>query len=145
MELSDCVQTGMTNEDHFLVEVEHAALHVGSGSHRVLATPWMIAFMERVSHRLLARCLPEGYTSVGIWVEVHHLAPTPVGGTIRSHTEVVEVSGERVSFIVQAWDGMEKIGEGRHQRAIIDEARFFRRVERKRESLASGSSQHGGI
>ena len=89
MELNELIHPGMSREDNFTIAIENSAIHIGSGSSRVLATPWMIAFMERVSHRLLTCCLPEGYSSVGTHLDVHHLAPTPVGATIRVRAEVL--------------------------------------------------------
>ena len=135
MELSELIQPGMIREDSFPITMENSAIHLGSGSSRVLATPWMIAFMERVSHRLLTCCLPEGHSSVGTHLDVHHLAPTPVGATIRVRAEVLSLDGNRVNFAVEAWDELEKIGEGKHERVVIDEARFLRRVEKKKTSL----------
>ncbi|NJD59401.1 MAG: thioesterase [Anaerolineales bacterium] len=125
----------MTREDSFEIMLENSAIHLGSGSSRVLATPWMIAFMERVSHRLLTCCLPEGYSSVGTHLDVHHLAPTPVGAVLRVRAEVLSLEGFKVSFSIEAWDYLEKVGEGKHERVIIDEARFWRRVEKKIASL----------
>ncbi|OGN91382.1 MAG: hypothetical protein A2Y88_11365 [Chloroflexi bacterium RBG_13_48_10] len=136
MELSELVQPGMTLENNFPVKMENSAIHIGSGSSRVLATPWMIAFMERVSHQLLTCCLPEGHSSVGTHLDVHHLAPTPVGATIRVKAEVLSIDVNRVYFTIEAWDNLEKIGEGKHERVVIDEARFLRRVEKKLASLA---------
>jgi len=135
MEVSELIQPGMTREDSFPITQENSAIHIGSGSSRVLATPWMIAFMERVSHRLLTCCLPEGYSSVGTHLDVRHLAPTPVGATIRVRVEVLSVEENRVHFSLEAWDDLEKIGEGRHERVVIDEARFLRRVEKKKAAL----------
>ncbi len=135
MEISELIHPGMTREDSFSITVENSAIHLGSGSSRVLATPWMIAFMERVSHRLLTCCLPDGFSSVGTHLDVHHLAPTPVGATIHVRVEVLSLDGNRVHFTVEAWDSLEKIGEGKHERVIIEEARFLRRVEKKKASL----------
>lgn len=134
MELSEHIRPGMDREEDFLVEEQNAAIHVGSGSSPVLATPWMIAFMERVSHRLLAEHLSPGETSVGIYLEIKHLAPTPVGSTVQVKTRITEVEGNLITFAVETWDQVEKVGEGTHRRAVIDEARFLRRVEGKRES-----------
>jgi fluoroacetyl-CoA thioesterase len=94
----------------------------------------MIAFMEGASHSLLAQYLPEGYSSVGTHVDVRHLAPTPQGSTVRVKTEVVEIEGNLVKFNVQAWDELEQIGSGLHERAIIEIARFQRRVATKSKS-----------
>jgi fluoroacetyl-CoA thioesterase len=135
MELSELIHPGMTREDSFPITAENSAIHLGSGSSRVLATPWMIAFMERVSHRLLTCCLPDGSSSVGTHLDVHHLAPTPVGATIRVRAEVLSLEGNRVYFMIEAWDNLEKIGEGKHERVVIDEARFLLRVAKKLASL----------
>ena len=135
MELSELIHTGMTRQDSFEITMENSAIHLGSGSSRVLATPWMIAFMERVSHRLLTCCLPEGFSSVGTHLDVRHLAPTPVGATIRVRAEVLSMDGNRVYFSIEVWDNLEKIGEGKHERVVIEEARFLRRVEKKIASL----------
>jgi len=132
MDLSQILRPGMQREETFRVEEEHAAIHIGSGSSRVLATPWMIAFMERVSHRLVSENLPQGYSSVGVVVDVRHLAPTPIGGTVRVRAEIIELNGLNVALVVQAWDESELVGEGRHQRVVIDEARFLKRVEAKK-------------
>jgi fluoroacetyl-CoA thioesterase len=135
MDLTELFHPGMTREDNFEITLEYSAIHLGSGSSRVLATPWMIAFMERVSHRLLTCCLPDGFSSVGTHVDVRHLAPTPVGATIHVRAEVLSLDGNKISFLVEAWDSVEKIGEGKHDRVVIDEARFWRRVEKKLTSL----------
>jgi fluoroacetyl-CoA thioesterase len=135
MEVTDLIQPGMTREESYLVEEEHTAIHVGSGSLRVLATPWMIAFMERNARRLIGEHLPQGYSSVGAWVDVHHLAPTPVGGQVRVRAEVLAVDGWKVDLSIQAWDEQEQIGNGQHQRVVIDEERFLRRVARKNSAL----------
>jgi len=131
MDLTQFFQPGAAREELFDVGDEHSAIHVGSGSLRVLATPWMIAFMERTARMLLAEGLPPGYSSVGVHVDVRHLAPTPVGARVRARAEVASIEGSRVNFSVQAWDGQEKIGEGAHQRVVIDEERFLRRVAAK--------------
>lgn len=132
--ISDCVKPGMMEEAIFHVQDEHMAVHVGSGSSRVLATPWMIAFMERAAHRLMASCLPDGFTSVGIHVDVRHLAASPNSSTIRVTAEVLSVDGLQVSFAVRAWDEFDLIGEGQHTRYVVDHERFIKRVEDKRSS-----------
>ncbi len=135
MEINELIHPGMVREDSFEISQDNSAIHLGSGSSRVLATPWMIAFMERVSHRLLMCCLPDGYSSVGTHLDVRHLAPTPVGATIRVRAEVLSVEGNRIFFSIEAWDKFEKIGEGQHERVAIEEARFWRRVEKKLAGL----------
>jgi predicted thioesterase len=129
MDLEKKIQVGKTREEKFSVAQEHAAIHVGSGGFYVLATPALIAFMERVAYRFLAESLPDGESSVGILVNVRHLAPTPVGVTVRVQAEIVAVADSQVTFSVEAWDQAEMIAEGSHQRVVINEARFLRRVE----------------
>jgi len=137
MDLTEILQPGTRNEDRFTVTEQLTAYHVGSGSARVLATPWMIAYMERTAHRLLTCCLPEGYSSVGTLVNVRHLAPTPLGAEVRVVAEVLSLEENRVYFAIRAWDDVELIGEGEHERAVIEEARFLRRVEKKQAALKS--------
>jgi predicted thioesterase len=131
MNLYELIKPGMAREETFLVQDEHSAIHVGSGSLRVLATPWMIAFMENTACQLLAERLPAGYSSVGAHVDVRHLAPTPVGAHLRVRTEVVAVDGIKVTFAVAAWDEQEQVGVGQHLRVVIDEERFLKRVAGK--------------
>lgn len=135
MNPNECIEVGMTHEEVYVVEEKHLATHVGSGSARVLATPWMIGFMERTSHRLLKDCLPEGYSSVGTAVNIRHLAPTPLGSQVRVVSEVTAIAGSQITLKVQAWDDVELCGEGEHTRFIIDEDRFLKRVQSKAEQI----------
>ena len=128
MELTEFVRVGMLREETFLVEEQHTAYHIGSGDEKVLGTPWMISFMERVSNRLIAEHLPEGRMSVGVHVDVKHLAATPMKAQIRVRAEVLEVIKNRVKLTIEAWDGEEKIGEGTHLRAVVEKNRFMARV-----------------
>jgi fluoroacetyl-CoA thioesterase len=131
MDYTTIFHAGMTEEDTIPVTDADTAIQIGSGALRVLATPRLIAFMERCSHRLLARYLPAGLTTVGAFVEVRHLAPTPVGSTIRVRCEIIQLNGRLILFDVQAWDPQEQVGSGQHQRVIVDEARFLQRVASK--------------
>jgi predicted thioesterase len=131
MDLAELIEPGMVNEASFVVEEHHLASHIGSGSAGVLATPAMIGLMERTALLLLERLIPAGQSSVGVHVDVRHLAPTPVGAAIRVRAEVLSVEGLKVNFSVQAWDEHEQIGEGRHQRVVIDLDRFLKRVAAK--------------
>lgn len=123
---------GLRREETFTVEEQHTAYHIGSGDERVLGTPWMISFMERVSNRLIAELLPAGYLSVGTHVDVRHLAASPIGATIRVRAEILAVQKNRVQLRIEAWDEQEKIGEGHHERAVVERERYMRRVLAKR-------------
>ena len=135
MELEGIFRPGMFNEAEYLVEERFTASHIGSGAVRVLATPMMIALMEITAHRQLAASLPEGYSSVGSVVNVRHLAPTPCGSKVRIRSEILNMEGNRVTFRVQAWDDVELVGDGEHERVVIQLDRFLRRVTTKVENV----------
>lgn len=122
---------GLRREALQTVLPEHTAAHLGSGDLRVLATPSMILFMERAARQLLAEHLPPGYSSVGARVDIRHLAPTPVGATVRAVAEITEVHGHKITFTVEAWEGEKQIGAGTHWRVVVDEARFLKGVGQK--------------
>jgi fluoroacetyl-CoA thioesterase len=132
MELSEIIKPGMMSEKTFSVEEQHSAVQAGSGGVAVLATPWMIAFMENAAFNLLESVLPDGFSSVGVLVEVRHLAPTPIGGEVRVLVEVTEVEDSGVSFGLRAWDKSEQIGKGVHRRVVIEKDRFLKRVNAKK-------------
>ncbi len=128
MQISHSLTLGLTREETFQVEEQHTAYHIGSGDERVLGTPWMISFMERVSNRLVNEYLPEGIMSVGIHVDVRHLAATPVNATIRVRAKITNLESRRVTLAVEAWDSLDKIGEGQHTRALVERQRFLEKV-----------------
>ncbi len=134
------IAVGISRQETFPVEEIHTAAHIGSGAVSVLATPWLIAFMEHVSMNLLSENIPEGSSSVGTQVDIRHLAPTPVGAEVTIRAEIVKTDGNRITFAIEAQDGGGKIGEGTHQRVIIDKQRFIRHVrERQAEMQRSGN------
>ena len=122
---------GMKREEIFTVGPTNLASHVGSGSVSVLSTPSMIGFMEATALHLLAEHLPAGYSSVGVQVNVSHQAPSLPEAAIRVTAEVLHLEGSQVELAVQAWDCSELVGDGLHRRAIIEEARFLKRIAAK--------------
>ena len=140
MVLSGLIEVGLVGEADFEVEKAHTAAQVGSGpalsqdgALEVLSTPSLIAFMERVSFRMLAERLPVDHTSVGVSVQVNHKAPTLVGKEVRVRAGVSAVEGRRVTLQLQAWDDQELVGEGTHQRVIVDRDGFLQRLLAKRD------------
>ena len=125
------VQAGLIGEREIRVEAAQTARHLGSGNVSVLATPEMIRLMEGAAVSAVDPLLPEGYSTVGIQVQVNHLAATPPGMRVRARAELLEVDGRKLTFRVQAFDEVEQVGEGTHQRMIVDLARFKQRVEAK--------------
>ncbi len=125
------IKPGLIGESAQKVTEELTAAAFDSGLVPAFATPAMVALMENASVNAIQKYLPAGQTSVGIEVSVKHLAATPVGMSARARAEVLSVDGRRVSFKVEAWDDREKIGEGTHQRMIVDAARFNERINKK--------------
>lgn len=111
---------------------DNAISFLGNEKARVLATPWLVGYLEYVSRDLVKAYLLDGEDTVGTHVNVRHLAPTPMGMEARFVAEIKAVNGRRVSFSVEAFDDREKIAEGTHERAIIDVARFAGKVQSKR-------------
>jgi predicted thioesterase len=98
---------------------------------RVLATPAMILWMERTSRMAVFPLLDEGYDTVGTEVHVKHLAATPLGASVTFRAEVIAVDGRRINFKVEAWNEQEKIGEGTHERTVINVAKFASKLMAK--------------
>ena len=128
----DALKPGDSIEDTQVVEENRTASHIGSGSLRVYATPAMVLFIEHTCMDLIEPHLPEGRTSVGVSLEVKHLAPTPMGATVSIKAEIVEINEPLVKFKARIFDETEQVGEAKHTRAVIDVERFLRRVERKK-------------
>jgi len=132
--MSERIVPGLSGECGIEVREEQTARHLGSGSVSVLATPEMIRLMEGAAVQAVDSLLPEGYHTVGIHVDVRHLAATPLGMKVRIRAELLEVDGRKLTFRVEAFDEVEKVGEGIHQRMIVDLNRFRERLEAKRAS-----------
>lgn len=126
------IAIGTKGESQTTVTAEVMARHLGSGGIDVYATPSMIALMEGAAVAAIDHLLPDGQASVGISLNVKHLAATPSGQTVRAEAEVTDVDGRRVEFTVKAWDEYELIGEGTHTRFVIDTEQFLRNLEKKR-------------
>src|ERR1700746_3306558 len=122
---------GLTGSAELLVGVEHTAPSIGSGLVPVLATPVMINLIEAAALDAVERLLPAGHQSLGIHLDVRHFAATPVGMRVRVTAELVKVDGRTLDFRVEARDEKEAIGDGLHQRVVLNVERFDARVQRK--------------
>ena len=125
------IPIGTKGESQLLVTSEAAIDFMGTEGARVLSTPHMIGYMERCCRDTVLPLLDAGYDTVGTHVNVAHLAPSPIGMSVTFTAEVIGVDGRRVEFRVEARDEKEKIGEGTHERAIIDIAKFATRLAEK--------------
>src|SRR5713226_9261236 len=119
---------GMTGESTTTVVHENTAARVGAGGVEVFGTPMMIALMENACWRAVAKDLDEGDVTVGTLVNVSHLGATPLGQQVRATAELVEIDGRRLVFKVEAYDERKKIGEGQHERYIVNLERFLKRL-----------------
>jgi fluoroacetyl-CoA thioesterase len=128
------IELGASARRQVVVTAELTVKHAYPTLPAVYATPQMIYLMELAAADAIAALLPQGWGSVGTLVDVRHLAATPIGCTVSAKAEVIEVNDRIVRFAVRAEDGTESIGEGFHERALIDLARFIDKVERKTAS-----------
>lgn len=116
---------GLTHSEEIVVEHKDTAAVYGSGALEVFATPAMIALMEMTSLRCVADKIGEGNTTVGIAVNIKHLKASPVGHTIRCDAKVIEVDRKRLVFEVKCFDGEGLVGEGTHERFVVNSVKFM--------------------
>ena len=122
---------GLTGTAELLVGEHHTAPRIGSGRIRVLATPVMINLIEAAALAAVEQSLPEFHQSLGTRLDISHVAATPVGMRVRATAEVVKVEGRTIRFRVAAHDERELIGEGIHERVVVNLERFDKRVQEK--------------
>jgi len=125
------LQTGIRGEARTMAREENSAAAHASGALPVFATPAMIGLMEQAAHDSLLPYLEAGQGSVGTRLDVRHLAATPLGMEVRAECELIEIDRRRLVFRVEAFDAKEKIGEGTHERFIVDTAKFMARTADK--------------
>ena len=125
------LRLGMKGTADLVVGSEHTAPRVGSGRVSVLATPVMINVIEAAALAAVEDLLPPGLQSLGIHLDVRHFAATPVGMRIDATAELTAIEGRTLTFKVDVRDEKEAIGDGTHQRVIVNVARFDERVQKK--------------
>jgi len=125
------LRVGLVGNYGIVVADEHTAPFVGSGKVRVLATPVMINLIEAAALACCEQHLPPGHQSLGIHLDVRHIAATPVGMRATATAELVKIEGRTLTFRVEAHDERELIGDGLHERVVVNVERFDQRVQRK--------------
>ncbi len=128
------LRIGMKAEKTELVTNDNTAMKYGSGGVAVYATPAMVGLMEGTCLAAVDPHLPEGMATVGTSLNIKHLAATPVGMRVRAAAELTEIAGKKLSFTVKAYDDKELIGEGTHERYIINLEKFLQKNEAKKNS-----------
>ena len=134
--MTTMVKVGAMKDRKIKVSQNQSTTFLWEGEN-VFSTPSMISEMEETCRLLLKEQFisEEQFDSVGTFVEIKHLAATPVGAEVLLKAKVYSVNGRRVMFEVEVSDNIEKIGEGRHERAIIDIDKFRIRFEEKKKNL----------
>jgi fluoroacetyl-CoA thioesterase len=125
------IHPGLSGRAEVVVADEHTAPRVGSGRVRVLATPVMINLIEAAALAAIEHLLPQGYQSLGTHLDVRHVAATPVGMKVFAVATVSKIEGRTVSFRVEARDEKDLIGDGTHERVVVNVAKFDARVQKK--------------
>jgi len=129
--MSAQLKPGLVGRASLVVGEEHTAPRVGSGRVHVLATPVMINLIEAAALSAIEHLLPAGHQSLGTLLNVRHIAATPVGMRVAATAEVIAVEDRLIRFRVEARDEKDLIGEGTHERVIVNVAKFDERVRRK--------------
>jgi len=125
------VPAGSQGRHEITVAHEHTAPHVGSGKVEVLATPVLVNLMEAAALQAAEHFLPEGHQSLGTRLEIRHIAATPVGMKVVATAEVIKVEGRLITFRVEAHYEKELVGDGLHDRVVVNVERFDQRVQDK--------------
>jgi len=131
MDLPQALKPGLKGSADIVVGTRDTAPHVGSGKIGVLATPIMVNLMEAAALQAVERFMPPGHQTVGTHLDVKHFAATPVGLRVRAEAELIKMDGRTLTFRLRAEDEREVIGEGSHERLIINVERFDQRMQRK--------------
>ena len=131
MDLPEALKPGLTGIAEIVVGTRDTAPHVGSGKIGVLATPIMVNLMEAAALQAVEKFMPTGFQTVGTHLDVKHFAATPVGLRVRAEAQLVRLAGRTLTFRLRAEDEREVIGEGSHERLIINVERFDQRMQRK--------------
>lgn len=122
---------GIKGKEENTVNTENSAKTMGSGTLDVFATPSMIALMEKTAWKSVQNHLEDGQGTVGISLNVKHVAATPLGMKVYCESELTEVDGKKLVFTVKAFDEAGLIGEGTHERFVITNEKFQQKTNDK--------------
>ena len=125
------LQPGLVGEAHAVVQQADLASAIGSGRLDVYGTPAMLGLIEISAVNAVDHLLADGSTTVGTRLDVSHLAPSPLGIAVRARAELVAVDGRRLTFTVEAFDAVDKIADGTHERVVVDASRLLARANAK--------------
>lgn len=126
------LEKGLKGRQEVSVEQRNSAKEMKSGTLDVFATPAMVALMEETAWKSVADHLEEGMGSVGTALNIKHLAATPLGMNVWCESELIEVDGRRLVFQVDVFDDAGKVGEGTHERFIVQNEKFQKKADSKK-------------
>ena len=129
---------GLSHSQSVTVTEDMTPAHLRGDAIRVLATPEMVRLIEQTAIHCVQAHLGPGQTTVGTVVNVRHLAATPEGLTVTITVELTEVDRRRLAFRVEVRDEVEKVGEGAHERFVVDRASRLPRLQQKIDAWKSG-------
>ena len=122
------LKVGMTNKFEKTVSEDDTAKQLGSGTIEVFSTPMMVAMMECAAKDVVQPFLEEGFSTVGISLNIKHMAATKINKKVWAIAELVEIDRKRLVFKIDAFDEDKKIGEGTHERFIIQNSKFIEKL-----------------
>lgn len=125
------MEIGLKGKLAGIVEQKHTASALGSGFLDVFSTPMLAALVEGASCEAIKGCLEAGFTTVGLRLELNHLAATPVGMRVWAEAELIKIDGRALTFNVEAFDEQGIIGSCIHERFIVEEKKFMEKVQAK--------------
>ncbi len=140
--MTDQLKVGMTFEKTITVTEDLTPRHLAGQGIRVLATPELVRLMEQAAQEGVGKLLPSSQNTVGMRVEVRHLAATPIGMRVTARCTLTEIDRRRLVFTAEMHDELDKVGEGMHERFIVD---ADKQQERIREKLARWKGGKGGV
>jgi len=120
---------GISHESFHIIAPEDTAIAQGSGQLEVLATPRLVALMENAAMQTVAPSLSPEETTVGGMISITHLAPSAVGAEIVATAVLEKIDGRKLTFTVTAREGDKRIGEGTHERFIVNKERFLSKLK----------------
>lgn len=127
--MNNYLSTGIQGHQTKIVEKKDTANHYGSGAAEVFATPALIALMEKTAFESIEALLPEGFSSVGIEINVQHSKASLPGAIITCKSELIRIDGKKVFFSILAYDEKGQVGKAEHTRYIINSEEFMKRLK----------------
>ncbi len=123
---------GLTGQSEMMVREGDLVSQLGSIDVDVLSTPRLIQLMEAAAIKAIQEFIPSDQLSLGTHVNIKHLSPTPLGMKVIAHAILKEVNKNRLVFLVDAYDEMEKVAEGEHERLLVSKEGFLQKIKKKR-------------